>query len=30
MQRQGDIVSGLRERYERVVVDDKGEIFNRT
>jgi succinate dehydrogenase / fumarate reductase flavoprotein subunit len=28
MQRQGDIVAGLRERYERVVVDDKGEIFN--
>jgi len=28
MQRQGEIVAGLRERYERVVVDDKGEIFN--
>jgi succinate dehydrogenase / fumarate reductase, flavoprotein subunit len=25
---QGDIVLGLRERYERVVVDDKGEVFN--
>ena len=28
MQRQGEIVGGLRERYERVVVEDKGEIFN--
>jgi succinate dehydrogenase / fumarate reductase flavoprotein subunit len=28
MLRQGEIVAGLRERYERVVVDDKGEIFN--
>jgi succinate dehydrogenase / fumarate reductase flavoprotein subunit len=28
MLRQGDIVAGLRERYERVVVEDKGEIFN--
>jgi len=28
MQRQGEIVAGLRERYERVVVDDKGEVFN--
>jgi succinate dehydrogenase / fumarate reductase flavoprotein subunit len=28
MLRQGQIVAGLRERYERVVVDDKGEIFN--
>src|SRR6266581_1511119 len=27
MQRQGEIVAGLRERYERVIVDDKGEIF---
>jgi len=25
---QGDIVQGLRERYERVVVDDKGDVFN--
>ncbi|MGH3127294.1 MAG: FAD-binding protein [Gaiellaceae bacterium] len=25
---QGDIVQDLRERYERVVVDDKGEVFN--
>jgi succinate dehydrogenase / fumarate reductase flavoprotein subunit len=28
MRKQGEIVRGLRERYERVVVDDKGEIFN--
>src|SRR5262245_983068 len=28
MQREGDIISGLRERYERVVVDDKGMVFN--
>ena len=28
MQRQGDIVEGLRERFERVVVEDKGNIFN--
>jgi succinate dehydrogenase / fumarate reductase flavoprotein subunit len=28
MLRQGEIVAGLQERYERVVVDDKGEIFN--
>jgi succinate dehydrogenase / fumarate reductase flavoprotein subunit len=28
MQRQGEIVSGLLERYERVVVEDKGDIFN--
>jgi succinate dehydrogenase / fumarate reductase, flavoprotein subunit len=25
---QGDIVRGLKERYERVVVDDKGDVFN--
>src|SRR2546427_2944534 len=25
---QGEIVAGLRERYENVVVDDKGEVFN--
>jgi succinate dehydrogenase / fumarate reductase flavoprotein subunit len=25
---QGDLVQGLRERYERVVVDDKGHVFN--
>jgi succinate dehydrogenase / fumarate reductase flavoprotein subunit len=25
---QGEIVDSLRERYERVVVEDKGEVFN--
>jgi succinate dehydrogenase / fumarate reductase flavoprotein subunit len=28
MRRQGEIVAGLRERYDRVVVEDKGRIFN--
>jgi succinate dehydrogenase flavoprotein subunit len=28
MKDQGDIVGRLRERYERVVVDDKGHVFN--
>jgi succinate dehydrogenase / fumarate reductase, flavoprotein subunit len=28
MQRQGEIIEGLRERYERIVVEDKGTIFN--
>ena len=28
MLEQGRIIEGLRERYKRVVVDDKGEIFN--
>jgi succinate dehydrogenase / fumarate reductase flavoprotein subunit len=28
MLEQGEIVRGLRERYERIVVDDKGEVFN--
>ena len=28
MQREGEIIAGLRERYERVVVDDKGQLFN--
>jgi succinate dehydrogenase / fumarate reductase flavoprotein subunit len=28
MLRQAEIVAGLRERYERVVVDDKGTLFN--
>jgi succinate dehydrogenase / fumarate reductase flavoprotein subunit len=28
MRRQGEIVAGLGERYERVVVEDKGEVFN--
>jgi succinate dehydrogenase / fumarate reductase flavoprotein subunit len=28
MARQSEIVARLRERYERVVVDDKGDVFN--
>jgi succinate dehydrogenase/fumarate reductase flavoprotein subunit len=28
MKRQGDFVASLRERYEHVVVEDKGAIFN--
>jgi succinate dehydrogenase / fumarate reductase flavoprotein subunit len=28
MEKQGEIVASLRERYERVVVEDKGQIFN--
>jgi succinate dehydrogenase / fumarate reductase flavoprotein subunit len=28
MNEQGTIVAGLRERYERVVVEDKGQVFN--
>ena len=28
MLEQGEIVQGLRERYERVVVEDKGAMFN--
>jgi succinate dehydrogenase / fumarate reductase flavoprotein subunit len=28
MLRQGQLVAGLRERYERVVVEDKGDVFN--
>jgi succinate dehydrogenase / fumarate reductase flavoprotein subunit len=28
MRRQGEIVEALRERNERVVVDDKGSVFN--
>src|SRR5438309_1335633 len=28
MERQGEIVASLRERYERVVVEDKGQVFN--
>jgi succinate dehydrogenase / fumarate reductase, flavoprotein subunit len=28
MLEQGDIVQGLRERYEQVVVEDKGDVFN--
>jgi succinate dehydrogenase / fumarate reductase flavoprotein subunit len=28
MLEQGQLVAGLRERYERVVVEDKGQVFN--
>src|SRR4029077_21128661 len=28
MQQQGEIVAGLRQRYERVLVEDKGDVFN--
>jgi succinate dehydrogenase / fumarate reductase flavoprotein subunit len=28
MRRQDEIIAGLRERYERVVVEDKGDVFN--
>jgi succinate dehydrogenase / fumarate reductase flavoprotein subunit len=28
MEEQGSIIAGLRERYERVVVEDKGDVFN--
>jgi succinate dehydrogenase/fumarate reductase flavoprotein subunit len=28
MRQEGEIIAGLRERYERVVVDDKGNVFN--
>ena len=28
MNQQAEIVAGLRERYERVVVEDKGDVFN--
>jgi succinate dehydrogenase / fumarate reductase flavoprotein subunit len=28
MEEQGEIVGRLRERYERVVVEDKGQVFN--
>jgi succinate dehydrogenase / fumarate reductase, flavoprotein subunit len=28
MQQQGEIVASLRERYERVIVEDKGTLFN--
>src|SRR5881396_116149 len=28
MRKQGEIVRALRERYEHVVVDDKGPVFN--
>ena len=28
MAEQGEIIDGLRERYEQVVVEDKGDVFN--
>jgi succinate dehydrogenase / fumarate reductase, flavoprotein subunit len=28
MERQLEIIAGLRDRYEHVVVEDKGEVFN--
>jgi succinate dehydrogenase / fumarate reductase, flavoprotein subunit len=28
MLKQGEIVSGLRERFQHVVVEDKGQVFN--
>jgi succinate dehydrogenase / fumarate reductase flavoprotein subunit len=28
MVRQGELIASLRERYERVVVDDRGQVFN--
>jgi succinate dehydrogenase / fumarate reductase flavoprotein subunit len=28
MRKQGEIVAGLSERFERVVVEDKGDVFN--
>src|SRR6266498_1917952 len=28
MEQEGEIISSLRERYERVVVEDKGQVFN--
>ena len=28
MEQQGEIVAGLRDRYEHVVVEDKGDVFN--
>jgi succinate dehydrogenase / fumarate reductase flavoprotein subunit len=28
MREQGEIVASLQERYERVVVEDKGDVFN--
>jgi succinate dehydrogenase / fumarate reductase flavoprotein subunit len=28
MRRQGELIEGLRERFDRVVVDDKGSVFN--
>jgi succinate dehydrogenase / fumarate reductase flavoprotein subunit len=28
MEQQGEIVSGLRDRYQRVLLEDKGDVFN--
>jgi succinate dehydrogenase / fumarate reductase flavoprotein subunit len=28
MEQEGEIIAGLRERFEQVVVDDKGDVFN--
>ena len=28
MRQQGDVVASLRDRYERVVIEDKGQVFN--
>ena len=28
MRLEGEVIGGLRERYERVVVEDKGDVFN--
>jgi succinate dehydrogenase / fumarate reductase flavoprotein subunit len=28
MRKQGELVGALRERYDRVVVEDKGQVFN--
>src|SRR5207244_8567841 len=28
MEEEGEIITGLRERYEHVIVDDKGDVFN--
>src|SRR5512145_2290318 len=28
MREQGEIIAGLRERYEHIVVEDKGDVFN--
>ena len=28
MQKQGEVVSALRERFDHVVVEDKGQVFN--
>ena len=28
MLEQGEIIAGLAERYQRVIVDDKGDVFN--